>query len=200
MEPVSSQEFKFEKVVLDDECWVDRMTQLPEEAKFDKAKFEELWKAHPEEKGVVTIYGRDVATPRWQQSYLKPYYFSGKTHDAIDMPAVVVPLFEWVKSINPGVNQCLVNWYQDGSHYIGAHSDDETQLIPGSDIFSFSYGSTREFYIHKKPHTAAVKKIRMPHNSVLVMRGLMQKRYKHSVPNTKKVCDRRINITFRCFK
>ena len=35
-------------------------------------------------------------------------------------------------------NAVLLNWYADGAHYMGAHSDDETQLLPNAPIFSVS--------------------------------------------------------------
>ena len=190
----------FSRIQLDSESWVDSCTDLPEIARFDGEKFEQLWSVHPEEFGRVVIFGKDIATPRWQQSYLKPYKFSGLMHSALPLPECVVDLYEWVKFINPDVNQCLINWYQDGNHYIGQHSDDESQLVPNSDIFSFSFGAERQFYIHRKVDRALFEKINMPHNSLVVMGGKMQKFYKHSVPKSARVTERRINITFRCFK
>lgn len=193
---------EFNRINLDDESWVDQCINLPTQAKFDGPAFEQLWSIHPEEFGRVKIYGKELSTPRWQQSYLKPYWFSGMTHAPLPLPEEIQGLFDWVKTINPDINQCLINWYQDGNHYIGPHSDDETQLVPGSDIFSFSYGAERQFHIHPKngPSTGAIHKIPMPHNSLLIMRGKMQRNYKHSVPKSARVNNRRINITFRCFK
>jgi len=191
---------KFTRIDLDRESWVDRCVRLPDVAKFDGDKFEELWSAHPAELGTVKLYGRDVDTPRWQQSYLKPYKFSGQMHAALPLPDAVGRLYNWVRTVNPDVNQCLINWYKDGKHYIGAHSDDESQLKENSDIFSFSYGAERMFYIHRKPKGDVIHKISMPHNSLIVMRGRTQKKFKHSVPKTAKISGRRINITFRCFK
>jgi len=44
-----------------------------------------------------------------------------------------------------------MNWYNDGSHHVGWHSDSETDLLPGSSIASLSLGSTREFQLrHRK--------------------------------------------------
>ena len=46
------------------------------------------------------------------------------------------------KESNPLLNQSLVNWYEhDGS--IGKHSDNMTQLIENSDIYSYTFGPAK---------------------------------------------------------
>ena len=44
----------------------------------------------------------------------------------------------------------LVNWYQDGDHYIGWHSDDESQLDQTAPIYTISLGATRTFKTREK--------------------------------------------------
>jgi alkylated DNA repair dioxygenase AlkB len=117
-----------------------------------------------------------------------------------------VDLLQWVKDHSGfDYNQVLVNWYQDGNHYIGPHSDDETQLVPGSSIYSFSFGQERDFVVTSKKgvlETPFHESFAMKDNSLLIMEGDMQKNFKHQVPKraTSKVPHPRINITFRLFK
>ena len=175
---------------------------LPQEIQVDNALFTRLWNLHPQEYGQVKIFGKEIATPRWQQTYGRNYKFSGMDHKAlpIDDPYFKL-LMEWVNQHSgKQYNQCLVNWYKDGDHYIGAHSDDESQLEPNSDIYSFSFGSNRTFIITSKKDKQFKTKLIMNDNSLIIMCGEMQKYYKHAVPKTKVIVGQRINITFRLFK
>lgn len=183
---------------LSEESWVDQL-RLPD-MKYD---FDELWNAHPEEFGLVKIFGRLVRTPRWQQSYLQGYNFSGMFHKAEPLPEVFQPFFDWANSLGYGkFTQVLVNWYQDGHHYIGAHSDSERQLVKNSPIVSISLGCTRKFRIRNKK--GIVKDIAMDSDTAIVMGGHFQQEFKHEVPKIggKKGAKvgSRINITFRIFK
>ena len=115
--------------------------------------FQALWDIHPEAQGQVMIpqgeaasrmYGRLITTPRWQQTYgrgsrrgkpLRGYHFTGMTHPALPLPEILQPYLDWVNGLGYGTfNEVLVNWYANGHHYIGSHSDDERQLVPDSPI------------------------------------------------------------------
>ena len=111
--------------------------------------------------------------------------------------------------------------YADGSHYIGPHSDDETQLAPGAPIYSVSWGATRRFRL--LPRKRLVKNIEggcvstretgklaqlaagmkldleVGDGDLVVMGGECQKTHKHEVPKTSQLVGRRINATFRTF-
>lgn len=109
------------------------------------------------------------------------------------------------KSTDLGIfNQVLINWYKDGNHYIGKHSDNEAQIIKESPIMSISLGSTRSFCVRKKTNNKIVLDIEMPNNSYIVMCGAMQQNYFHEVPKVsgKNAINigKRINITMRQFK
>ena len=69
-------------------------------------------------------------------------------------------------------------WSQSLAHG-GPHSDNETQLQAGQPIYSFSFGAERKFVVP------------LLDNTCVVMRGDMQRPYKHSVPRSAKVKERR---------
>lgn len=190
---------------LDEECWIEQYC-LPSSLQ-EMYNFDDLWCLHPEEYGTVSYMGKTIKTPRWQQTYLRDYYFSGCAHKALPLPDQLQPFLEWANTIVPQsmqFNQVLVNWYADGNHYIGAHSDDEKQLIEFSSVLSVSLGQERIFRIRNKATNEIVVDIPMPNNTYVMMCGKIQKKYLHEVPKVagKKGSEmgKRINITFRVFK
>lgn len=192
---------KNNKVKLDANCWYILDT-VPEEV---LPVFNDLWNLHPEELGEIVINGNPVTTPRYFQSFGRNYTFSGKVHEHLPVPGLLTDLLSWVKeTYSCDFNQILVNWYADGSHYIGPHSDNISNLVDGSPIVSISLGGTRKFHIRakdKKDSSGIVKKdITLVHGTVLVMGGDMQEHYTHAVPKTKKIVKPRINIMFREMK
>ena len=97
------------------------------------------------------MMGKLIKTPRWQQTYGRSYNFSGVNHQALDIPEIIVPYLNFVNSLGYGeFNQILINWYENGLHYIGPHSDDTTQLKTNSAIVSISIGSERLFRFRSK--------------------------------------------------
>ena len=166
--------------------------------------FEDLWDLHPVEFNKVKMMDKVVSTPRWQQSYNKPYYFTGMLHEALPTPPVVNPFLEWANSMGHGeYNQILINWYENGHHYIGAHSDDEGQIVKLSPIVSISIGAERVFRIRSKFKRTMVMDIPMPSGTYLIMGGNMQKHFLHEVPKINgmkgEAIGKRINLTFRQF-
>lgn len=184
--------------------------------------FDRAFELHPEERDTIKIYGKESKVPRWQQSYGRDYYFSGEMHEAKPLPDIFQPLVEEIhqKTEGPKPNQFLVNCYQDGSDYIGAHSDDERQMVRGPRGESTVYSLTlqedpgnRIFRLKPKvPKKGALPEaerkllgkeridIQLKHGLVVMMGGLCQVQYKHQVPATKKTVGRRINVTMRWFQ
>lgn len=180
---------------LDEDSWI-KLGTLPDG--IYKDNFCEMWDLHPESLSTIKIYGKTIQTPRWVQTYITPYMFSGVVHDAIPLPEQFKPYLDWVDSLGHGpFNMVLANFYKDGSHYIGNHSDSEEQLVKYAPIVSISFGDTRTFRIRSKNTGKVVKDIELTHLSYVVMGGKMQERYTHEVPKTTKSTKPRINLTFR---
>jgi len=203
------------------EAWIDVF--YSEVAK--TVDFEDLWELHPTIRGKIKIMGKEIEVPRWQQSYEKPYWFSGMMHDPLPTPEEFLSFLEEAKhscydEMYGSFNEILVNWYENGEDYIGAHSDDEKQMVLGPNGESIVYSLTlqeepgnRIFRLKPKlPSKGSIsgderKRIgkeridmELKNGVVVVMGGLCQKKFKHQVPKTKKPVGRRINVTFRCFK
>jgi alkylated DNA repair dioxygenase AlkB len=202
--PALEKESQPIKYVLDEESWIEQ-GQLPNEL-VNTYTFNEIWRLHPEDYSELFIMGKTVKTPRWVQNYLRSYQFSGTTQPALPLPKQFEPFLMWANTLDTNVvyNQVLVNWYADGKHYIGPHSDSEKQLVKNSNVLSISLGQERMFRIKRKSDHSVVLDINMPHNTYLIMCGKIQERYLHEVPkvtgNKGDAMGKRINITFRVFK
>ena len=112
-------------------------------------------------------------------------------------------------------NFCLVNYYASGSDSISYHSDDERFLGKEPAIASFSLGARRDFLMKHKPVsqkegeqavqavqdiTAKPMKLGLASGDMILMRGLTQSKWLHSIPKRtgkNQEDGGRINITFR---
>lgn len=93
-------------------------------------------------------------------------------------------------------NGILVNKYNDGNDYIGAHSDSEIGLDPVG-VVCISYGSDRNFRIRNKNDKKIVHEETTTHSSILHMGGKFQIFYTHEIPIQKKIKGVRFSFTFR---
>lgn len=94
------------------------------------------------------------------------------------------------------LNSCLINLYKDGEDYMSYHSDSEKELGQNPEIFSVSFGVTRDFLL-KHNETKEVVKLSLAHGDLVVMKGEIQHFWKHSLPKRKNVNQERMNLTFR---
>ena len=180
---------------------------LPDSLKINKnSQYEALWNLKPTERENLLIFGKLIKTPRYVRQYLRDYKFSNVVHKGYSLDSnnqgenYILELLKYVNYISGKTyNGILVNWYTDGNEYIGYHSDDESELVSNSDIYSITFGATRDFYL-KNNETGVVHTYPLNHNNVLIMKSPCQQYYKHSVPKRLKCKESRINITFRLYK
>lgn len=193
---------KFSHIDLGGGTWLKR-TMLPKDLMINGKEFEQLWNMHPKEKGTIILAGKLCKLSRYSQVFGRSYYYSGVYHEAVPMIPMLEKIMKWCQMINPLMNGFLVNWYEDNKAYIGAHSDSTDNLVPGSEIISISFGASREMRFQKKkcmPDDIINTKLNLTNGTVVIMGGNCQYTHKHSIPVSRVISGRRINITCRCFR
>lgn len=189
-------------------CWLLVSKCLPPEICMSNAIFKEIWNLRPSDPGKVKIFGKVVDVPRHQASFGQSYFFSGIHHQALPLthPFLKAVLNYCRQHSGLPYEQILVNWYENGTKYIGWHSDDESELVTwpflGAGIYSFSYGADRFFQLRTRENNASKTTVRLTvtNNSGVIMCGNTQKQFKHRIPKQLRVLAPRLNITVRLFK
>lgn len=208
------EECEFIPLTKDNTSWIRKFAYSD---KLGTEKFNRLWEMHPTERAEVMIVGKLVKVPRFQMTYgATGYHFSGVKHEAQPITPFLQPFLDYanrvcapyLKPYGRTFNMIFVNWYNCGHNYIGAHSDDEKQLVktPNGEtlVFSLTFGATRTFRLHPRAEGEDNIDIELSNGSAILMGGLTQKSHKHSVPKIggkkgEKV-GRRVNLTLRMFK
>lgn len=169
--------------------------------------FTTLFNAHPEERPDVLIPYTDkvVKAKRWQQVYGHPYNFGRLSHAPLDM-SCIPSMSELVAYAFPNVpaNEigAVVNWYDTGEDTIGYHGDNLIGLVPGSDIFVYTFispGEPARDFLLKHLETGLVTKVKPWNGTLLAMRGNCQTEYHHCIPVRKGKYGRRVSVTLRHF-
>jgi alkylated DNA repair dioxygenase AlkB len=113
-----------------------------------------------------------------------------------------INLLKWLletvnKTLDTSFNGMLINEYENGTDYIGAHGDNETALSKGK-VACISFGATRTFRIRNKATKQILFDLPNKSGMLTVMDGInFQRLYTHEIPVQKKIKDKRISVTFR---
>ena len=148
----------------------------------------------------IILFGKECSQQRdvgFFSNESEGYKYSNKLMASQPLTDNMKLLLEFVNNLySSEYNGILINRYDSGEQYIGAHSDDETSLDKNG-VIALSYGTERKFRIRDK----ITKKIRLDvplsHLSIIHMGGEFQKEFTHEVPVEKKVKGKRISLTFR---
>jgi len=189
----------FEEIRLDAQHAI-YLTKPIKEFNWDYEKLMGLWDTHPEEYHKIQMRGKEVLTPRWQQSYGKNYRYSGSKNNALPITEDLQLFLDWSRRhIDERLNGLLLNWY-DGQkgHYIGAHRDDTRDLQPESPIVTISLGQERIFRMRRFRETGYQDFV-MRHGTVITIPWETNKHWTHEVPKFKKYNDKRISVTLRAY-
>ncbi|MCB9758397.1 MAG: alpha-ketoglutarate-dependent dioxygenase AlkB [Alphaproteobacteria bacterium] len=163
--------------------------------------FEALWAVHPDDFHEITMGGRPVRTPRWQQAYGADYHYTGRVNRALPTPGLLQPLLAWAReAVDPRLNGLLLNWY-DGAkgHYIGRHRDSIVGVVPETPIVTVSLGETRAFRMRPWRAPGFVD-VEARDGSVIVIPWATNRAWTHEVPKAARYAGRRISVTLRAFE
>lgn len=148
----------------------------------------------PWESETYSFGGKPVATLRKSCAFGAPgmaYRYAGVTRKALPLPPALGTV------VDGPYNFVLANLYPDGKAAIGAHADDEEDIVPGSPIAALSLGQRRTFVLTAKETGKRAAEVTLEHGSLLVMEGDTQQRFKHSVPRQPRLTLPRVSLTFR---
>ena len=155
-----------------------------------------IWKAQE-----IMMFGKKVMQPRLMAWYGDPnaaYRYSGTTFQPQSWTSELIEIKKKVEDLtSTSFNSVLLNFYRDGSDYMGFHSDNEKELGPEPVIASLSLGEKRVFKVQHKKNKDQKLSFELESGSLLVMNEDMQSHWKHSISKTQKTIKPRINLTFR---
>lgn len=162
---------------------------------------EKFIKETPWSQKVVSIYDKQVITPR-----LSAWYADVDTYDYTSLrksaPNLWTPELLMIKSlVEPfaGVtfNSVLLNYYRDGNDSVAWHSDNEKALGSHPVIASVTFGQVRSFDIRNKADHCEKYSVKLEHGSLLLMKGDLQAKWDHRIAKSTKPMKPRLNLTFR---
>lgn len=152
------------------------------------------------EKHTIVLNGKQCKTGRdlcFYSDFSKGYRFSGNIIESRQLTEHLRNILEKVnKYTNSDFNGILINRYNNGSEYVGAHSDDERSLGKNG-VVTFTIGSSRIFRIRDKKSEAILKDLVIHDSDIYWMTGNFQKKYTHEIPKQLRVKEPRISLTFR---
>lgn len=149
----------------------------------------------------LPMFGREVAVPR-QVAFVADkgvcYRYSGKNHHGTGWPEWLLPIKTEAESLSQQpFNSVLLNWYKEGTEYMGWHSDNEKVLGPAPTIAMLSLGTTRSFLFRLKANHKVKHSMMLEDKSWLIMSPSTQVLWQHSLPVRKRIKEERISLTFR---
>ncbi len=166
-----------------------------------KKVFDELLKKTPWREEEITLFGKKVMQPRLFSWHADPgitYKYSGLQLTPEPWTPLLLRLKKSVEEPSEETfNSVLINLYRDQKDSNGWHSDDEKELGPQPTIASLSLGQARDFHLKHKKEDLGTLKIHLEPGSLLIMKGVTQKFWKHSIPKRSRPLQPRINLTFR---
>lgn len=148
----------------------------------------------------VKIFGKEFITKRKVALYADEgitYQYTGKSKSAEKWTDTLLKIKTAVEEITGDTfNACLLNLYHNGSEAMNWHSDNEKEILEHSAIASISFGAERKFgFRHKE--TYEIISLMLENGSLLMMKGEIQKYWKHKLYTNAKIKEPRINLTFR---
>ena len=163
--------------------------------------YQQLLQEIPWQSSSIVLYGREHTIPRLQSWHGDPdtgYRYSGKTLTPLPWTPLLNQLRTWLNNeFSVNLNAVLCNLYRDGNDCMGWHADDEPELGMQPEIWSLSFGASRDFALRRIGSTRQSGLLLLQHGSLLTMKAGMQSHWQHSLPRRRGCTAPRINLTFR---
>ncbi|AMV21502.1 alpha-ketoglutarate-dependent dioxygenase AlkB [Planctomyces sp. SH-PL14] len=159
---------------------------------------QEFYSAHAE------LFAELLRSVTWDQSmkarrtasFGKPYIYSQMNYEVSEMLPCLVPVGEILsKRLSVHFNNCLLNLYESGQNTMGFHSDDTTNLLPGTGVAIMSLGSERTITFRSMDQRKLVHYSLKP-GSLLYMGSDVQAGWMHSI-RKQDGAGPRISLTWR---
>ena len=171
----------------------------PDEA---RGYFDRLMAEIPWQQREIVMMGRKIMQPRlvcWMGDPGTEYTYSGVRNVPVDWTPAVLDLRKIIeRAAEMTTNSVLLNLYRDENDSMGFHQDNEKELGKDPVIASLSLGATRRFQLrHAKKKSVPGRDLPLGDGSLVVMRGSIQRLWRHAVPKENKPCGPRLNLTFR---
>jgi len=152
-----------------------------------------------------TLYTALVSEVAWEEhikarktaSFGQAYNYSQITYAVTPMHPRLVPLVDHLEPVlgfRP--NNCLLNFYEDGTSSMGYHSDSTEELAPGTGVAIVSLGAERSLTFRSKADPEEKYASPLPSGSLLYMSPEIQGTWKHAVLKQPQAGGR-ISLTFR---
>jgi hypothetical protein len=132
-------------------------------------------------------------------SYGVPYNYSGISYPLIPFPDYIFEVASVVEEkLGFTINNCLINYYENGESKMGFHSDQIDILSDNTGIAIVSLGNKRTMRFKNKLDATVTHDIPLQPNSLFYMTQTVQEFWLHSIlPEVTNDSAERISITFR---
>lgn len=175
--------------------WIDFLSDNEADALFSELLEKVHWK-----KQVLSMYGKQVPMPRltaWYGDEGSAYKYSGIKNEPLPwLPSLARLRRDLSSFVKAEFNSVLLNYYRNGEDSLSWHRDDELELGSEPVIASISLGASRYFNVKEDPESGIKFRLQLTSGSLLVMRGMSQSGWLHSIPKSNSD-EARINLTFR---
>jgi alkylated DNA repair dioxygenase AlkB len=144
-----------------------------------------------------TITWDERMKARKTASFGVSYDYSQISYKKVEMLAElekICSLIELELGFRP--NNCLLNYYLDGSSSMGFHSDSSEYLAKGTGVAIVSLGAVREIAYRSKLEPSLKVFYSLENGSLIYMSQEMQEFWLHAIPKVEN-SDERISLTFR---
>lgn len=132
-------------------------------------------------------------------SFGVPYNYSGITYPVAAVPEPVATIIDRLTDrLGWRSNNCLANYYPDGSSTMGFHADSTDELEPGTGVAVVSLGAERAITFRLADKSVTVE-YPLRGGSLLYMPAEVQQGWKHAIL-PRPGAGGRISLTFRRLK